>query len=73
MPYGLIALIASVVLGVRYLAVEEASGGSKAAVAAIVAGGLIIWWRYPQWLLVGILLQVAVSIYVLIYLKVRAV
>jgi hypothetical protein len=73
MPYGLIPFIASVILGVRYLALEEASGGSKLAVAGIVAAGLLIWWRYPQWLLVATLLQAAVSIYVLIYLKVHAV
>jgi hypothetical protein len=73
MPYGLIPLIASVVLGVRYLAFEEASGGSKVGVATIAAAGLLIWWRYPQWLLVATLLQAAVSIYVLIYLKVHAV
>ena len=73
MPYGLIPLIASVALGVRYLAVEEASVGSKGAVASIVAAGLLIWWRYPQWLLVATLLQAVVSIYVLVYLKVHAV
>jgi hypothetical protein len=73
MPYGLIPLIASVILGVRYLAHDEASGGSKVALASIVAGGLLIWWRYPQWLLVATLVQAAVSIYVLIYLKVHAV
>jgi hypothetical protein len=65
--------MASVVLGVRYLALEDASGKSKVAVASIVAAGLLIWWRYPQWLLVATLLQAAVSIYVLVYLKVHAV
>jgi hypothetical protein len=73
MPYGLIPLIASVILGVRYLALAETSGGSKVAVASIVAAGLLIWWRYPQWLLIATLVQAAVSIYVLIYLKVHAV
>ena len=73
MPYGLIALLASAVLGVRYLADEDASTGSKVAVAAFVAAGLLIWWRYPQWLLVATLVQAAVSIYVLIFLKVHAV
>jgi hypothetical protein len=73
MPYGLIPLIASIILGIRYLALEEASGRSKVTVATIVAAGLLIWWRYPQWLLVATLLQAAVSIYVLIYLKVHAV
>jgi hypothetical protein len=53
--------------------VEEASGGSKAVVASIVAAALLIWWRYPQWLLGATLLQAAVSIYVLVYLKVHAV
>jgi hypothetical protein len=55
------------------LAHDEASGGSKVALASIVAGSLLIWWRYPQWLLVALLVQAAVSIYVLIYLKLHAV
>ena len=73
MPYGLIPLVASVLLGVRYLASEDASGGSKVAVGGIVAARLLIWWRYPQWLLVATVFQAAVSIYVLIYFKVHAV
>jgi hypothetical protein len=73
MLYGLIPLVASVALGIRYLADEEASSGSKVAVAGIVAAGLLIWWRYPQWLAAAIVLQSAISIYVLIYLKMHAV
>jgi len=73
MAYGLISLVASVILGVRYVASEDASGGSKFAVGSIVASGLLIWWLYPQWLLVGTILQVAVSIFVLIHFKVHAV
>jgi len=67
--YALIPLVVSLVLGVRYVAIEQASRGSKLAVAVTVAAGLIIWWRYPQWILVATLLQVAVCIYVLVYLK----
>ena len=72
MIYGAIPLVASIILGFRYLALKEASGGSKVAVAAIVAAGLLVWWRYPQWLLVATLLQSAISIYVLVYLRVHA-
>ncbi len=62
MLYGLVPLIASIILG-----------GSKVAVAGIVAAGLLIWWRYPQWLVAAIVLQSAISIYVLIYFKLHAV
>ena len=69
MPYLLIALLAAVVLGVRYLAIDEASLGSKIAVAALVAASLVIWWQCPEWMVVSILLQVGVSIFVLLYIK----
>ena len=31
----------------------------------------MVWWRYPERLVLAVLLQVAVSLYVLIYLKVN--
>jgi len=31
-----------------------------------------VWWRYPALLVVAVLLQVAVSVFILIYLKVNS-
>jgi hypothetical protein len=68
-PYLLILLLAAVVLGVRYLAIHDASLSSKIAVATIVAASLVIWWQYPQWTVVDSLLQLGICIYVLLYIK----
>ena len=71
MPYELVALVISGGLAVRYLIMREASVRSKAAVAVAVGASLLIWWQYPQWLVAATLLQVAASVYVLVYLKVN--
>ena len=72
LPYPLISLVASLILGVWYVALADASRRSKVVVSAVVVAGLILGWRYPRWILIAILLQVAVSLYVLIYVKVNA-
>jgi hypothetical protein len=69
MPYELIPLFISIALAARYLLLQEASPGSKVAVGLAVGASLVIWWRYPRWLVAATLLQVAASIFVLIYLK----
>ena len=56
---------------IRYLLLREASVGSKAAVAVAVGIALFIWWQYPRWMVAATLLQLAASIYVLLYLKVN--
>jgi len=71
MPYELIPLVISVGLSIRYLMVGDASAGSKAAVALAVGASLVIWWRYPGWLVAATLLQVGASLYILVYLKVN--
>jgi hypothetical protein len=71
MPYALIPLLASVVLSARYLALGEASRRSKAFVCLAVVASVVIWWEYPGWQVGATLTQVAVSIYVLVYLKVN--
>ena len=71
MGYELIPLVISVGLAIRYLMLGDASVGSKAAVTIAVGASLVIWWRYPLWLVAATLLQVGASIYVLIYLKVN--
>jgi hypothetical protein len=70
MPYELVALVVSGGLAVRYLSMSDPSTASKAAVGAVVGASLIVWWRYPEQMVVAVLLQVGASLYVLIYLKV---
>jgi hypothetical protein len=69
MPYDVIPLIASILLGAYYVLLGEASRRSQVAVAVTVGTALLIWWCFPRWHLVATLLQVAVSIYVLMYLR----
>jgi uncharacterized membrane protein YbaN (DUF454 family) len=69
MPYAFIPMVAAILLGIRYLILGEASRRSKLAVVAVVIASLVIWWYFPEWMAVAILLQVAVSIYVLLYFK----
>jgi hypothetical protein len=71
MPYELIPLIASVVLAVRYLRIGDASSRSKAVVALVVVASLVVRWRYPALALGATLAQVAVSIGILIYLRIN--
>jgi len=71
MPYLLIPLIGSLILGLVYATNAEASSRSKLIVSVIVAMSLAIWWWYPQWLLFATLLQAGVSVYVLLYLRVN--
>jgi len=72
MGYGLIPPIASIVLAVHHVVLTEASRWSKGIVLVVVAGSFVIREQYPRWLLAATLLQVAISIYMLIYLKLES-
>jgi hypothetical protein len=61
MPYGLIALIASVALTGAYVLVTEAPVWSKALFVGLLGVSLV--WRY------GLFVQVALSIYLSLYFK----
>jgi hypothetical protein len=69
MGYAFIPLVVSVGLGFRYVMLRNASRRSKLGVAATVTIALVIGWRFSQSLWLATLLQVAVSVYVLVYLK----
>ncbi len=71
MGYGFIPLIASIVLAVHHVAFTDASRSSKVTIVTVVAASLAIWRYYPQRLVLATLLQVAASIYLLMYLRVR--
>jgi hypothetical protein len=59
MPYGLIALAASIALTALYVFVTEASSWSKALVVGLLVVSLL--WRY------GLFLQVALGILLSLY------
>ena len=69
LPYHLIALVASIALGTRYVSLDDASLRSKIVVGLTVVVALVIWWWYSEWLVLATMLQVAVGIYVLLYLR----
>ena len=71
MPYSLIPLIGSLILGCIYVMNTDASSRSKLIISIIVAMSVVIWRWYPQLLLLATLLQTGVSVYVLVYLKVK--
>jgi hypothetical protein len=71
MPYELAASVISVGLAVRFFFMKKPSVASKAAVAVVVGASLMIWWRYPEWMVAATLLQVGASIYIMMYLKVN--
>lgn len=71
MPYSLIPLLASIILGAVHVTATGASTLSKLVVSLLIGASLFVWWAYPQWLIVATLIQVAVSIYVIVYLRIH--
>ena len=71
MPYELIPLVVSGALVIRYLSLGDPSAASKVAMVAALGASLMVWWQFPGWMVVAVLVQVGVSLWVLIYLKVN--
>ena len=69
--YALLPLAAAGVLAIVFLRLADPSTLSKAAVVLALAASLFIWWRYPDLLVFAVLLQVGISLFVLIYLRVN--
>jgi hypothetical protein len=69
--YALLPLVVSGVLVIRYLSMNDPSLASKAAVVLALGASLIMWWKVPALLVVAVLLEVGVSLFVLIYLRVN--
>lgn len=69
MPYSLVSLVAAILLSLRYLALPEATPRSKLLVGGTSLGYLAIWLWRPAWRITAILLELSVSLYVLVYLK----
>jgi hypothetical protein len=69
--YSLIPLLAAIALGFHFVVIVDASPRSKAIIGGMVVLSLVLFFRIPRYLVVATLLQVAASIYVLVYLKLR--
>jgi hypothetical protein len=69
--YALLPLVVSGVLVIRYLSMNDPSLASKVAVVLALGASLIVWWKFPALLVVAVLLEVGVSLFVLIYLRVN--
>jgi hypothetical protein len=69
--YALLPLVISGVLVVVFLRLADPSLLSKIVVVGALAASLVVWWRSPDSPLTAVLLQVGVSLYVLIYLRVN--
>jgi hypothetical protein len=67
--YAFIPVVASIILMVHHVAITDASRWSKLVVAVVVIASLAIWRFAPQWLVLATILQVATSVYMLVYLK----
>jgi len=71
MPYGLIPLVASVILTGLYL-FTEAAWWSKVLVAGLLLASLACYVGYLPFPLLGLLLRVALCVFILFYLKVNS-
>jgi len=69
MPYGLMALLAALAATGWFLLATQASLFSKALAAATCLLSLVLLVLLPQWGLMGLLLQVALVIGVVLYAK----
>jgi hypothetical protein len=69
--YALLPLVAAGVLAIVFLRLADPSLPAKIAVVAALAASLLIWWLYPDLLVIAVLLQAGISLFVLIYLRVN--
>ena len=69
--YALLPLVVSGVLAIVFLRLADPSPLSKIVVVAALAVSLVVWWRSPDSPLAAVLLQVGISLYALIYLRVN--
>ncbi|MGA2254172.1 MAG: tetratricopeptide repeat protein [Thermoguttaceae bacterium] len=66
MPYGLLILVFCIGLTCHYVAVAKATARSKSIIGFMTFGSLLIAWLSPRWSLLALVLQIAVSAYVLL-------
>jgi hypothetical protein len=68
MPYGFIALVAVVVLGVLYVVLTDASVWSKFLIAGLVILSIFGFHHVP---IIRLLLQVGIGAFLILYFKAR--
>jgi hypothetical protein len=71
MPYGLIPLVASVILTGLYL-YTEAAWWSKVLVVGLLLLSLACYFGYLHFPLFGLILRVALCVFILLYLKLQS-
>ena len=71
MPYGLIPLVASVILTGLYL-YTDAGWWSKALVVGLLLLSLACYFSFLPFRLFGAILRVALCVFILIYLKAKS-
>ena len=71
MGYGAIAPIAAIVLALHHVVFTDASIRSKLIVAMVVATSFAVGKFLPEWAIAATLMQIAASVYMLVYLKLR--
>lgn len=69
--YALLPLVVSGVLVIHFLELSEPSPVSKIIIVTALGASLIVWWKFPGLLLLAVLLEVAISLFVLIYVRVN--
>jgi hypothetical protein len=71
-PYHLLLVLGTIALGLWYVARTEGSRGSKYLVAGCISASLVVPLILPAAHLIGLLLQVGICAYVILYLKVAS-
>ena len=71
MPYSAIASIAAAALALHFLLAVDATHRAKALVVAVLFVGLLIPLLFPRIAIVGLLLQVALAIFLLMHARYR--
>lgn len=71
MPFALIALLVALLATAWFAFATDASPGSKVLVVAVCVISLAFRFSFPQWGLVGLLLQAVLVIGVVLYAKIH--
>ena len=72
MPSELIALVVATLATGWFVFATDASRGFKAIVSIALAGSLALRFLFPQWELMGVLLQILLVIGVIFYARIHA-
>ena len=71
MPYGIVLLLASIGLPLYFVALSSAPSRVKCVVGSLACLGVVLSHWFPRLVILGTVVQLAVCLVVLIYLKVH--